>query len=178
MSALHIDPDRIAEQAGGRTVWTDAEAVHLAGCADCRFELDMISAARRLGAARLEGFDATRVAAGVRSRLATRREAAPARLVRHPGRWLAGLAAAAAAVMLAVRTGIPNGPGGSPGAGPAAPVAVSVLYQLDGLSAPELEEVLRSIPPATEALDHVELAPFGDLDANDLERVLRSMEDE
>ena len=54
---------------------------------------------------------------------------------------------------------------------------MSVLHELDGLSAPELEEVLQSIPPATEALDHVEMAPLSDLDANDLERMLRSMEE-
>jgi hypothetical protein len=31
--------------------------------------------------------------------------------------------------------------------------------------------------PASEALEHVDMAPLGELDANDLERMLRSMEE-
>lgn len=176
MSASHIDTERISEPPNGPKVWTDEEAAHLAGCADCRFEVEMIAAARRIGAAQLTGFDADRVAAGVRRQLRTRPHDAPGRVTSHPGRWLAGLAAAAA-VVLAVRMGIPTSPGSSRGAGHPLPAVVSVLHELDGLSEPELEAVLHSIPPASEALDHQDMALLSDLNATDLERVLRSMEE-
>ena len=176
MNATHIDTDRLAEQAHDGSDWTATDAAHLAGCADCRLELEVIAAAGRLGAAQLAGFDASRVAAGVRRRLAAEPGRPAARVVRHPAWWLAGLAAAAA-VVLAVRMGMPNGSGNSSEASQGASVAVSILHELDGLSAPQLEEVLQSIPPATAALEHVEMAPLSNLDANDLERMLRSMEE-
>ena len=176
MSASHIDTERISEPAGGPTVWTDEEAAHLAGCADCRLEVAMVAAARRIGAAQLAGFDANRVAAGVRSQLRTQPDNAPRRIPRHPGRWLAGLAAAAA-VVLAVRLGIPTSPGSSRGADHPLPAVGSVLHELDGLTEPQLDAVLHSIPPASEALDHQDMALLSDLNATDLERVLRSMEE-
>ena len=176
MSAAHIDSERMAELARGPVIWPDAEAAHLAGCTDCRLEVDIIAAVRRIGAAQLAGFDPARVAAGVRQRLAAAPAEAPVRAARHPGRWLAGLAAAAV-VVLAVRTVIPKGRGRPAQTGQPATAVVSVLPELDGLSAPQLEEVLQSIPPAAETLDHVEMAPLTVLNASDLERMLRSMED-
>jgi len=169
MSASHIDSDRLSGPPVGPAAWSDAEAAHLAGCAECRLELEILAGARRLGADHLARFDPGRVATVVRGRLAAEPVAAPARVVRHPGRWLAGLAAAAALV-LAVRMWIPN-------AGPTSFAVVSVLHELDGLNEPQLEEVLQSIPPVTGALDHVEMVPLSDLNASDLERVLRSMEE-
>jgi hypothetical protein len=176
MSAAHIDSDRMAESVSGLTAWSAGEAAHLAACADCRLELDMIAAARRLGVAQLTGFDPTRVAAGVHRRLAARPDEVRAPVVRHPWRWLAGLAAAAA-VVLAVRSWSPTGSGSPQQAGQILPAVVSILPELDGLSAPQLEEVLRSIPPAAESLDHVDMAPLSALNAGDLERMLRSMEE-
>jgi hypothetical protein len=175
MSAAHIETDRIAELSHG-AAWTTEETAHLGECADCRLEVEVVAAARRLGTAQLAGFDARRVAAGVQSRLAARPDQAPVRGW-HPGRWLAGLAAAAALV-LAVRLGLPAGQGGASSAGGGSTPVVSILHELDGLSAPQLEEVLQSIPPATDALDHVEMAPLADLTASDLERMLRSMEEQ
>jgi hypothetical protein len=176
MSAAHIDSDRMTESVTGLTPWSVAEAEHLVGCADCRLELEMIAAARRLGTAQLRGFDPKRVAVGVHRRLAVRPDQVRAPVVRHPWRWLAGLAAAAA-VVFAVRSWSPTGSGNPGQAGQTPPAVVSILPELDGLSAPQLEEVLRSIPPAAEALDHVDMAPLGALNAGDLERMLRSMEE-
>lgn len=176
MSATHLDAERMAELAGSGTAPSPAEAAHLAGCADCRFERAMLSTARRLGADRLAGFDPDRVAMRVRARLAGEAQEPPTPRVRHPGRWLAGLAAAAV-VVFAVRMGVPRNPETSGGGADRGPATASVLYELDGLSEPQLEEVLESIPPAGEALDHLEMASLDDLDADDLERVLQSMEE-
>jgi len=177
MTAAHIDSDRMTEETGNPVAaWSEAEAGHLLVCADCRFEFEMLATARQLGAAQLTGFQPERVAAGVRRRLRDQPVAGPGRSLRHPGRWLAGLAAAAALV-LAVRLSIPRGPSGPDEAAVGAPATESILHELDGLSAPQLEDVLQSIPPATEALGHVEGAPLGELSATDLERMLRSMEE-
>jgi hypothetical protein len=84
--------------------------------------------------------------------------------------------AAAAALALAVwdgstRVSAPAAPMGS------APIELSVLHELDGLGEPELEAVLESIPLAAGAVFHPELAPLDELNVNDLERLLRSMEE-
>lgn len=173
MNATHLDPDRIADQSPGAP-WTEAEAAHLSGCADCRREVELVASVRSLGLARLAGFDADRVAARVRSGLATRPVEAPGRAPWRAGRWLVGLAAAAG-IVLAVRLGTPAGQLATQG--PSAPVLLSVLHELDGLTTGQLELVLQSIPPATEALDHVEMAPLGDLSTTDLERMLQGMEE-
>jgi hypothetical protein len=174
MSLTHIDSDRIVELSGHDTERSMLEARHLNECAQCRLELQMTQAARRLGVAQMAGFDSRRVADGVRHRLATTPVAGPMRGARRVGYWLAGLAAAAA-VVFAVGIGTRNRPAG--GIVPVHLAALSTLHELDGLGAPELEEVLRSIPPASEALGHVEIASFNELNARDLELVLRSMEE-
>jgi len=174
MSLTHIDSDRIVELSGDTTERSKLEARHLSECAECRLELQMTQAARRLGVAQMTGFDPQRVADGVRHRLATTPVTGPTPGSRRVGYWLAGLAAAAA-VVFAVGIGTRNSPAG--GVVPVQLAALSTLHELDGLGAPELEEVLRSIPPASEALGHVEIAPLNELNASDLELVLRSMEE-
>lgn len=176
MSGSHIDTERLTDSAVRGPAWTDAEAEHLAGCSECGFELEILAVARRLGTTRLAGLDLERVAGRVRRRLESEPQSVTKRVGGQAGRWLLGLAAAAA-VVLAVRTRLPNGPDGFGRMEPPALVEGSVLQELDGLSEPQLEELLRSIPPASEALDHVEMVPLGDLTSSDLERVLRSMEE-
>jgi hypothetical protein len=88
-------------------------------------------------------------------------------------RWLIGLAAVAALVLV-IR---PWRPGHSPVMNlPERAAAVSVLNELDDLTPSELESVLEALPPAADAVPHVESAPFGDLEPKDLERMLRSLE--
>jgi hypothetical protein len=173
MSGSHLDSDRLAESVHGGTAWTVAEAAHLADCAECRLELDILAVARGLGAARLSRLDTRRVATNLQHRLGA--AVASIRPKRQLSPWLLSLAAAAA-VVFAVSLGIPGGRSGSGGGAPASLAGAGVLHELDGLSEPQLEEVLQSIPPATEALDHVEMAPLSDLSTSDLERVLRSIE--
>jgi len=64
MSLTHIDSDRIVELSGDTTERSKLEARHLSECAECRLELQMTQAARRLGVAQMTGFDPQRVAVG------------------------------------------------------------------------------------------------------------------
>jgi len=172
MSDTHIPVERITESAATWRPWSEPEAAHLAGCADCRLELELLAAARRLGTSQLAGFNPARVSDAVRLRLDVEGSEASTRPGRGRMGWLAGLAAAAV-IAIAVYTGMPRTPSRETRVSP----LVSVLPELDGLSAPELEEVLQSIPPSSEALEHVDMAPLTDLDASALERMLRSMEE-
>jgi len=175
MSTSHIDPDRLADSALGTAALSDAESAHVAGCAECRLERELVAAARRLGAAEVARLSPTRVADAVRHHLATEPAEPRASVLRGRAPWLVGLAAAAALALAvwygSMRESAPPGPIGF------APVELSVLHELDGLGEPELEAVLESIPLAAGAVFHPELAPLDKLNVNDLERLLRSMEE-
>ena len=64
--------DRMPEVAMQQAAWTAEEAAHLASCADCRAEWDLVLAARRLESS-APSVDPTAVAAAVQRRLATDR---------------------------------------------------------------------------------------------------------
>lgn len=170
-AAVHLDSDRLVELSRKATV-AEGEARHLAACTECRSELEMISAASRLGRGRLPALDPDRIASEVRRRLAAEPSHRPAARVW----WLGGLAAAAIAVfaLRSAVTPVSDNPG--PGVSPL-PAMVSVLHELDELDEPELEAVLHSLPPAAGELDHVDMAPLSDLNTADLEQMLRSMEE-
>ena len=122
--------------------------------------------AKALGRGAADGLDPERISEQVLARLRTvPRATVPRRVLR----WAIGLAAAAGlAIAVVTRPG-------SHGSVPAASALVS-LPELDDLSTAELEAVLESIPlPADSAL-HVEAAPIDELNAQELERVLRSLE--
>jgi hypothetical protein len=172
MTDCHLIADRMPEVANGKTFWRASESAHLASCPDCSLEWDLIRVAQGLGAGVVASLDTSRIAERVARRMTEAGPAMPPRVLGPATRWLIGLAAAAALV-LAVRpwrlgdsvTNLSN------------PVAaVSVLNELDDLTPLELESVLEALPTAAEAVPHVETAPFGDLEPQDLERVLRSLE--
>ncbi|HEY0351736.1 MAG TPA: hypothetical protein VGC48_06410, partial [Gemmatimonadales bacterium] len=82
--------DRMPEVALGRSRWSEEEARHLAGCADCRAEWAVVRAGQALGAS-LPATDPAVTAARLRERLAAERRRTRTRIV-----WTTGLAAAAA----------------------------------------------------------------------------------
>jgi hypothetical protein len=167
MNDTHVPTERFPEVQQGRSPWSAEEATHLAGCPACRLEWSITAAAPGLGRGVADGLDAERIAAGVRRKLA---ETAPIpRRVSRPVWWFVGLAAAAALLLLSI-------PGIQPAPSPAAAPSVTVLHELDGLTAAELETVLDAMPPAAGAASHVDLLPLDDLDTGALERVLQSME--
>jgi hypothetical protein len=114
--------DRMPDVAHGTSRWTETEERHLATCADCRAEWELVTAASRLGATLRSPTDPALVATRLLERLARERQHTRlrARL------WTAAGLAAAAAAMLAVWTGARTGhrPGDAPAPGVAtAPVA-------------------------------------------------------
>lgn len=172
MTDCHIISDRMPAVAHGRDSWHPAEAAHLASCASCALEWELVRAAHAAGTSVALELDTGRIAGAVRRRLAT----APVEAPPSPRRvwWLAGMAAAALVLFLFS----PRGPRSS-GDGAGAPQSVvSVLHELDGLNSSELEAVLESLPAsaATISAPHLEGGSLDDLDAAELERVLHSLE--
>lgn len=174
MSGAHIDPDRLADAARDAS-WRADESAHLAECAACRHELSIVAAAGRLGVAEMANLVPGRVAEAVLDRLATAPPASRIGVLGRPARWLTGLAAAAA-LALAVWYGASRAPS-TTDLIESTPIELSVLHELDGLDEPELEEVLESMPAPAGAVSHLEPLSFHELNVNDLERVLRSMEE-
>lgn len=168
MTERHLDSDLILDLVHGRPVAQPADEAHLQGCAECRAEWELVRATARLGSGPLAPLDSRRVAEAVRARLAT----AP---IRHRVRWHLPLAAAAVlflTVWLARPTAV------DPESAVAGGAAAMVLHELDSLDVVQLEMVLETIPPDEARARSIELLPLGDLTADDLERVLRSMEEQ
>lgn len=168
--------DRMPAAARGASRWSPEEEAHLAECAGCRAEWDLVSAAARLGRDLEPALDAHHVSQRVLGRL---RDLRARDRERRRGWSLVGLAAAAA-VLLAVWTGRPGRPPGA-GSGPAAPAEVGEasipLPELESLGAPELEAVLDHLD-ATVAASPTSGGPagLGDLDAFELQQILDSLE--
>lgn len=164
--------DRMADVACGESAWTEPELGHLRTCPDCSREWRLVEAAGRLGSG--QAVDPARVAARVVERLSAEREAPRRLAVRRVG-WVVGLGAAAALGILVART-VTDGRAPAP----ARPlVEATLLSELDGLTAAELELVLDAVDPV---VSEASLAPdsvrLGDLTPSELERILRSLEGE
>ncbi|MEP6687529.1 MAG: hypothetical protein ABJC36_04220 [Gemmatimonadales bacterium] len=93
--------DRMPEVAHGRSQWTESEDRHLATCADCHAEWDLVTAVMRLGATLPPPGDSARLTALLLERLGRERE----RLQRQLRIWTAAGLTAAAAVIVAIWTG-------------------------------------------------------------------------
>jgi hypothetical protein len=92
--------DRIPDVAADRSRWTADEERHLAGCAECRAEWDLVSAAARL-ADSYRAPDPSATAAAVTERLRIARSG-------HRGRhtvWVSAVLAAAAVVAFVIWSG-------------------------------------------------------------------------
>jgi hypothetical protein len=168
MNASHLDSDRFAAVSRGESRWSSDEAAHLDRCPECRFEWELVRTALHLGRSESAGISTPRVAAAVLHRL-VREPAPPAGRWGRPAGWVVVLGAAA---VLALAVLLPRGE-----PAPVSPEpAITVLHELDDLSAAELEAVLETIPPTADEALHVEAAPLGELSVPDLERMLRAME--
>jgi hypothetical protein len=84
----------------GRSAWTETERRHLTGCADCRAEWELVTAASRLGET-LPATDPALVSTLLLARLTREHERTRARI----RLWSAAGLAAAAAVILVLWTG-------------------------------------------------------------------------
>jgi hypothetical protein len=176
----------------GRSEWTDEEARHLAGCANCRAEWAVVRAAQRLGAS-LPVPDPAVTAARALGRLAGER----ARTRSRARVWMAVGLAAAAVLGLAVWT---KG-GGSKATVPSppsvtTPVAVEPaltdtptvatrpaprpkvelpLPELDSLPAEALDSMLRVLDEPLARAD-ADAVPLGDAGDQELARALAGLE--
>jgi hypothetical protein len=109
--------DRMPDVAHGTSRWTETEERHLAECADCRAEWELVTAASRLGAALRSPADPALLSTVLLERLARERQ----RTRMRARLWTAVGLAAAAAVILAVWTGARTGFRPGDAAGGAAP---------------------------------------------------------
>jgi hypothetical protein len=197
--------DRMPDVALGRVQWTADDERHLAGCADCRAEWAIVSAASRLGAT-LPAVDPARTTARALERI--RHERAHARIRARQVAVLAGLAAAAvlALALWAGRGGRGTAPGGrtlpapapvattpapddsgndsqvqrSPAPrlaqGPTAPLAAELpMPELDSLPAEALDSILRELDEPLAHVGAYDLPP-DDSGDRELEQVLAGLE--
>jgi hypothetical protein len=166
--------DRMPVVALGRAGWTPDEISHLNECGSCRREWELVQVASRLGEDATLSLDPTMIAAGLVRRLDQARK--EGRLRRRA--WsFAGLAAAAA-VVAAIWTG---GLEGDPSK--VAPVGTEVagrlaipLPELESLEPAELDSVLQTMDEPIVSGANGDEPALGDLNTDELERVLDSWE--
>jgi len=159
--------ERMPAVAHGDAAWSAEERAHLVGCAECRVEWDLVSAASRLGLDVPAGIDAHHVTERVLGRLRAERGLRGRRVG-----WALGGLAAAAALALAVWPG-------KPGRRVTVPVAAAAipLPELDSLQTPELQAVLDSLDgPLGSTVQGVDTGDLEDLNAHELQHVLDGME--
>ena len=161
--------DKMPGVARGKVSWTQEEARHLASCADCRAEWEVVTA----GATVANGVKVDAEAVAERVLLRLRTEPVVKRFARS--RWIAGIAAVAAAVLLIskVVTTAPLPPG--PAAPPSALGAVDVPG-LTTLGEDGLAEVLESMAPQWTDTPTIDTPSLDDLDPRELEQVQRLWE--
>ena len=162
--------DRMPDVALLRAAGSAEEAAHLASCADCRAEWDLVLAARRLEAS-APSVDPATIAAAVQHRLASER------MADRRSRWgwaLGGTAAAAALALVVAR-----GPESRQAAAPAVAVAADPLVplpELEGLDTAQLDTLLQALDgPLAGTSAHDSTTADDDVDA-ELEQILATWE--
>lgn len=168
--------DRMPDVAAGTATWNAQEAAHLDSCPECGPEWQIVQTARRLGGSAARQIDAPqmaeRVLAGVR---AARKRSRWTRAV-----WASGLAAAAAVVVVLRIYEPPSRRAAEPP--DTSLVATTItsgtipMAELDALDAEQLEAVLEHLDGAAGSAERGGVPSMGDLDDQQLERVLRSLE--
>jgi hypothetical protein len=158
----------MADVAHGRSEWAADESAHLASCGSCAATWELVVAGTRLGRG-LEGrLDTATIADRVVERLVEARRA---------DRWrrtglLVGLAAAAALV-------IAFWPGRSAAPHEIAHASQTLavpLAELDGLDSGQLQAGLETLDAPLSSEASTAIPTLGDLDEQQMERVLRSLE--
>ncbi len=168
--------DRMPAVARGQSAWTPGERMHLEACPGCRREWELVRLTAGLGREWETRIDGARMARAVSARLA--REG---RRHQHRRRWTwSGVAALAAAAALALVFRAPWRPRALPArTGPVAAASgefVIPVAGIDSLSADQLESVLETMDVPLISTTSVEAPSLQELDDQQLERVLRSLE--
>lgn len=154
---------------GGR--WSPEETAHLASCAGCRAEWELVLAARSLEGLAPTISDPDDHAARLQRRLAEDR-AARARASRA---WrVAGSAAAAAAILAAVLIGHDDTSAPSPAI--AGAEALVPLPELEGLESAQLDTLLQSLDGSFAGSSPLDASTVGEDEDAELERVFATWE--
>jgi hypothetical protein len=163
--------DRMPDVALLRAAWSAEEAAHLASCADCGAEWDLVLAAHRLEAS-APNVDPAIIAAAVQHRLSSER------MADRRGRWgwaLGGAVAAAAALALVVA----RGPESRQATAPAVAVTADPLVplpELEGLDTAQLDSLLHALDgPLAGTSAHDSTTADDDVDA-ELEQIIATWE--
>jgi hypothetical protein len=165
--------DRMPEVANQRARWSSTEERHLAACADCRREWQVVTAIATAEPAVNVDRVVTGVLAGLREtpRVLPLRDTA--RVLPLSRRWRPMALAAAAAAVLAVGLW---GTRSDEAAVPAVAEAPTLFPELDALLESELEVVLASIEPTPEYTPIGDVPRLGDLTDDELEQLLDDVE--
>ena len=166
--------DRMPVVALGQAGWTPDEIRHLNECESCRREWELVQLASRLGEDAGLSLDPAAIAPGVLRRLDSERE--DGRLRRRA--WSFAVLAAAAAVVAAIWTGgLQDGPSKVQPVGTAVAGRLSIpLPELESLEPAELDSVLQTMDDPTINGSAGDDPALGDLNNDELERVLDSWE--
>jgi len=162
--------DRMPGAVRGEVAWTEAEAAHLATCADCALEWRIVQAGAGLRAGMVVAVD--RIADHVSARL---REAPPqhSAIRRLPWRGsIIGLLAAAASVVLILSAPRLERP--RPGSASDTATVLALLPELQALDERQLETILQSLGPAAGDATPGVLPHLEDLTDGELEQLLHS----
>lgn len=163
--------DRMPMVTLGRAEWTPDEARHLGGCRSCQEEWQLVRAASRIG----EGMKLSPEPAALESALLHRLEHQRTRI--PPRVWTWGALAGAAAVVAALWTRPADvSPGPTSPAGPIVAGLQFPLAELESLQPAELDSVLQTMDESAGGEEIVEDPGLGDLDSDELQRVLDSWE--
>jgi hypothetical protein len=164
--------DRMPDVAHHHAEWTPEEAAHLAGCADCLAEWELLLAARALDESAPTVSDTSALAATLQQRLAEDR----ARRIHARRAWsFAAAAAAAAAILAAVVTQRDGGsaPGDRAVAGAEALVP---LPELDGLGTAQLDTLLQTLDRPFAGTSTLDASTLGESEDGELEQVFATWE--
>lgn len=155
--------ERMPEVALGRARWSAADEAHLAACAECRAEWELVRAAQRLAAGAPPLPDEAAIAAAVLRRL---REPAGRRAWGRPA-----AVAAAAAIALALWAGA--GPDGQPRGTATVETGAAAL---DPVEVAELDSLLGETAQPVAGWYMLDSPTLGELSEEELERVLVTLE--
>lgn len=161
--------DRMPAVALGRAEWTLDEARHLGECRSCQEEWELVQTTSRLGTATLPAPDPESMTRAVLHRL--KREEVQSR----PRIWILSALAAAALAATVWTGGDERGLADDASTEPVVARLEWRLPELESLQAAELDSVLRTMDDST-ALDSPGASGLGDLDAEELQRVLDTWE--
>jgi len=164
--------DRMPEVALHRAEWTPDEAAHLAGCADCLTEWELVLAARALDETAPTVSDPSALAAALQWRLAEDR----VRRTRLRQAWaFAAAAGAAAAILAAIVTQRDAGP--AAGARTVAGAEALVpLPELEGLGTAQLDTLLQSLDRPFAGTSTLDASTLGEYEDGELEQVFDTWE--